>query len=423
MGEPYVGSDSAGGSRVRSPPLTHSCTCMKHSWVVVAWISPELEDVLLKSDVCSVEENPGFLKPIGITSERAYRPWVILPTLEVWQEICRKINHESGGSAQGRNSLLTLSDDKTGQKSRYSFTVRFYRPGIICIEVQMLDELGDQPSDFFRNRNFHNHLSASLAVQSLLGILASGQTKNYPAIYSFSARPAMLYAAPTRQDEFEGWKQNHKALLVGLLLNIPNYEYSSEEFVNDILGANKEINVKYAKGALSIVSKQGLLTVYPVQGSDLLRDIQREHARRFRFLEYALILQKLLEQFQQIRVADKVKADFLLFLVSPFLRGDVNLPRSVTGSNTWKILSDEFSLSRSLSALDGVHIEDSKAQEKYYAKLNPETYGSLAYMEDIYKITRPYRNWILRDLADKKVLGFLVAVLALILAGIRLLKG
>lgn len=396
---------------------------MKHSWVVVAWITPELEDVLLKSDVCSVEENPGFLKPIGITSERAYRPWVIQPTLEVWQEICRKINHESAGRAQGRSSLLVLADNKTGPQFRYSFTVRFYRPGIICIEVRMLDELGDQPSDFFRNRNFHNHLSASLAVQNLLGILASGQTKNHPTLSSFSARPAMLYAAPASQDEFEEWKQNNKALLVGLLLNIPHHESSSDEFVNNIIGVNKEINVKYAKGALSIVSKQGVLTVYSINGSDLLRDIEREHARRFRFLEYALVLQKFLEQFQQIRVADKVKADFLLFLSFPFLRGDVNLPRTVTGSNTWKILSDEFSLSRSLSALEGVHIEESKAQEKYYTKLNPAVYGSLTYMDDVSRVTKPHRNWVLRDLADKKVLGLLVAIVAALLTGIKLIMG
>ncbi|MDR3561409.1 MAG: hypothetical protein P4N59_08220 [Negativicutes bacterium] len=396
---------------------------MRHSWIVVAWLGPELEDFLLKSDICSVEENPGFLKPIGITSERAYRPWVIQPTLEVWQEICRKINHDSAGRAQGRNSLLTLADNKTGPQFRCSFTVRFYRPGIICIEVQILGELGDKPSDFFENRNFHNHPSASLVVQSLLGILTSGQTKNYQTLSSFSARPAMLYAAPTSQDGFDEWKKNYKALLVGLLLNIPHYESSSDEFVNKIFEINKEINVKYAKGALSIVSKQGVLTAYPSQGSGLLRDIEREHARRFRFLEYALVLQKFLEQFQQIRVADKVKADFLLFLSSPFLRGDANLPRTVTGSNTWKILSDEFSLPRSLSTLEGIHTQESEAQEKYYTKLNPAVYGSLAYINDVSRVTKPHRNWVLRDLADKKVLGLILAIIAVLFTGIKLIKG
>ncbi|MFG1265076.1 hypothetical protein [Xanthobacter aminoxidans] len=378
---------------------------------------------MLRSDICFVEENPGFLKPIGITSERAYRPWVIQPNLEVWQEICRKINRESAGRAQGRSSLLKLADDKTGPLFRYSFTIRFYRPGIICIEVQLLDEIGDQPSDFFRNRNFHNHLSASMAAQILLGILASGQTKNYHTLSSFSARPAMLYAAPTSRDRFEEWKQENKALLVGLLLNIPHYESSSDEFVNNIFGINKEINVKYAKGALSIVSKQGVLTVYPNEGSDLLRDIEREHARRFRFLEYALVLQNFLEHFQKIRVADKIKAEFLLFLSTPFLRGDANLPRTVTGSNTWKILSDEFSLSRSLSALESVYIEESKSQEKYYTKLKPEVYGSLGYMDEVSRVTKRHRNWVLRDLSDKKLLTLLLTIIGVLLAGIKLITG
>lgn len=393
---------------------------MKHSWVVIAWISPKLEDTLLRSDVCSVEENPGFLKPIGITSERSYRPWVIQPTLEVWQEVCRKINHDSVGRAQGRSSLLTLSDNKSSPQRKYNFTVRLYRPGIICVEVQMRDEIGENPVDFFKNRNLSNHSSALLAIQCLLGILANGAIKDYSVFTSFSARPAMLYAAPTSQGGFEDWKKENKALLVGLLLNIEHYESSSDDFVDKILSTNKEINVKYAKGALSIVSKQGLLTAYPRQGSDLMRDIEREHDRRFRFLEYALVLQKFIEQYQQIRVADNIKADFLLFLSAPFLREDANLPRTVTGSNTWKILSNEFSLTRSLSSLESVHIEESKGQEKYYTKLNPEVYGSLAYMSAIRDVTKPHRNWVRRDQAGAKLLGLALAFLAVIFAAAKL---
>lgn len=371
--------------------------------------------------MCAVDENPGFLKPIGITSERSYRPWVVQPNLEVWQEICRKINHDTVGRAQGRSSLLTLSNNKTSSGFKYSFTVRFYRPGIICIEVQMFDEIGLDPSDFFRNRDLQNHLEASMVVKTLLGILASGQTTNYSVVSSYSARPAMLYAAPTSQAGFDEWKQQNKALLVGLLLNIQHYESSSDEFIEKIFSLNKEINVKYAKSALSIVSKQGVLTAYPSEGADLMRDIKREHARRFRFLEYALVLQKFVEKFQQIRVADKVKADFLLFLAAPFLRGDANLPRTVTGSNTWKILSDEFSLSRSLSALENVHIEESKAQEKFYTKLEPEVYGSLKYMDEVSSATKSHRNWVLKDLGDKKLLGFVVAIVGALLGGLRLI--
>lgn len=396
---------------------------MKHSWVIIAWTSPNLEDALLNSDVCSVEENPGFLKPIGITAERAYRPWVVQPTLEVWQEICRKINHESDGRAHGRNSLLSLADGKTGRYLRYNFTVRFYRPGTLCVEVQLLDEIGDQPAEFFRNRNFSSHVSASAVIKILLGILINGHAKDYALISSFSARPALLYAAPTSQNEFEDWKQKNKALIVGLLLNIPHYESSSDEFVDNIFAKNKEINVKYAKGALSIVSKQGVLTVYPKDGSDLLHDVRREHARRFRFLEYALVLQKFAEQYQQMRVSNKVKADFLLFLSSPFLRSDANLPRTVTGSNTWKVLSDEFSLSKALSALEGVHVDESKSQEKYYAKLNPEIYGSLTYMGAVTRVTKPHRNWFIKDFSDKKILAFLVALCAAAAAIIKIFKG
>lgn len=284
----------------------------------------------------------------------------------------------------------------------------------------MLDEMGEGAEDFFRNRELNNHSSATLAVQSLLGILATGQIKNYSALNSFSARPAMLYAAPISESGFEKWKAKNKALLVGLLLNIRHYKSSGDEFVETIFKINNEINVKYAKHAFSIVSKQGVLTAYPSKGSDLMRDIEREHARRFRFMEYALVLQKFTEQYQQIRVHDKVKAEFLLFLCSPFLREDANLPRTVTGSNTWKLLSNEFSLPKSLSSIEEVHIEESKNQEKYYTKLNLEVYGSLNYLSEVFRVTKPHRNWVLRDLGDKKILGLVITVLALLVAIFKL---
>ena len=389
---------------------------MKHSWIVTAWVSPELEATLLESDLCSVDENPGFLKPIGITSERAYRPWVIKPTLEVWQEICRKINDETDGRAEGRSSQLILSNDKSSALYRYNFTIRFYRPGTLCIEVQMHDDLGSTVTEFFWNRDFDHHPSAALVVRSILGMLTSGEPRNYPSVSSFSARPAMLYAAPTNQEGFSTWKDNNKSSLVGLLINNKNYQHASDDLTIKILENNKELDVKYAKSAMSIVSKQGVLTAYPQDGVDLFRDIEREHRRRFRFLEYALVLQKFTEKYQYIRSYNKEQAEFLLFLCHPFLRSDVNLPKTVTGSNTWKLLSSEFSLERSLETLESIHLKESQDQEKYYTKLAPEVYGSIDYMHHVAKITKPHRSWIRRDFSDKKLLAFglttLIAVAA-----------
>lgn len=393
---------------------------MKHSWVVVAWVGPELEEIILRNDLFIVEDNPGFLKPIGITAERSYRPWVVTPKLEVWQEICRRINSETEGQALGRSSQLTFQDRGRTSPLAYSFTVRFYRPGTICIEVNMVASIGSSIEEFFVNRDLSTHTSASVAVDTLLGIIRSGQLKNYPRSNSLSAKPAMLYAAPTDQEHFSEWKEENDDALAGLLINNPRYKLSSDDLTRKIFEKNKELDVKYAKSAFSVVSKQGVLTAYPADGSDLNRDINREHKRRFRFLEYALALQKFTEKYQEIRINDRTRAEFLLFLCAPFLRKDVNLPKTVTGTQTWKILAEEFALERSLDVIENVHLEQSEAQEIYYTQLAPEIYGSINYMKYVRPITRPYRSWIKRDLPSNGIVftvaGLLIAMIAAAIA-------
>ena len=384
---------------------------MKYSWIVIAWLGPTLEDILLHSDLCSVEVNPGFLKPMGITSERSYRPWIVKPTLEVWQEVCRRINSESEGHASGRSSQLSLQDKDSLKALFYNFNIRFYRPGTLCIEVEMGNDMGNGVEHFFIERELSSHISASLAVNTLIGMIGSGQPHNYPKTSSYSARPAMLFMAPISQEGFSSWKKDNKNLLAGLLINNRNYGLASEDLADKIFDKNKELDVKYAKSAFSMVSKQGVLTAHPENSSDLIRDIKREHKRRFRFLEYALALQKFTEKYQEVYADDKIKAQFLLFLCIPFLRESVNLPKTVTGSNTWKILSDEFSLERSLDEIELDHLEESKDQEKFYIKLIPGNYDSKEYMKYVRSITRPHRNIVLRDFSDKKIIAFAIPVM------------
>ncbi|MGM4910118.1 hypothetical protein [Rhizobium sp. 768_B6_N1_8] len=389
---------------------------MEHSWVVIAWLGPTLEERLLQSDLISVETNPGFLKTMGITSDRSYRPWVIKPKIEVWQEVVRRINKEGLGLAEGRNSQLSLRESSEATPLHYNFTVRHYRPGTLCIEVSLLEALGSSVDDYFRDRNLDGHPLASSVVDWLIGIISCGQLANYPTGNSYSARAAMMLPVDIDEKDFEKWKQQHQHELVGLLINNKHFRNSNNELTEKVMSNNKELDLKYAKSGFSLVSKQGVLTAFPKKSNDLSRDLRRVHRLRFRFLEYALALQKFTEKYQEIRSNNREKAIFLLFLSLPFLSEKANLPQTVTGSKTWRILAEEFSLERTVSVLEDVHVDDIKFREKYYVQLPPSDYESLDYATKVQLATRPQRNWLLKDFGERKLVQFSVGTILTIVA-------
>ena len=107
------------------------------SWIAISKIEPDAYRSIGFNDFIKISRNPGFLKPLGITSERAYRPWVISPHIEVWQEVARRINRELNGSARGRSSVLKIVDAGHENERTVSFAIRFYRPNIIAVEIHL----------------------------------------------------------------------------------------------------------------------------------------------------------------------------------------------------------------------------------------------------------------------------------------------
>jgi hypothetical protein len=253
---------------------------MNFSWVVLAWIDPSLEVRIRNSDYFSVARNPGFLKPLGISSDRSYRPWFIKPGVEIWQELVRRINRETVGKAEGRSSTLKLKDDTYESAQTYNFNIRFYRPGTLCVEVRLEESTGSSPEDYFRLRDLKSHRSANEVVDALIGIISCGDIRNYPTLNSYSVKTAMRYPAPVGDEYFPDWKNKNRDLLVGLLINNSRYEKSSSELSDTIFNKNKELDVKYAKSAFSMISKQGVLTAYPERSGDLQDNLDREHRRR-----------------------------------------------------------------------------------------------------------------------------------------------
>lgn len=392
------------------------------SWVIIAWSDPELEDRITHSDFFKVKPNPGFLKPVGIPFARSYRPWLVEPRIEVWQEIIRKINRETEGAASNRSSRIFLSDTEHSDPRSYVFNVRFYRPGTICIEVKVDIDIGCEEVRIFEYRNLNNHKCARFVVDCLIGIVKHGDIKGYPQNNSFSSKPAMLISAPTTDDDFVSWKDNNKAYITGVLINNKNFKDASPELAEKIFQRNKELDIKYAKKSISLISKQGSLTVYSKSGTDLMSDLEREHTRRFRFLEYACAIQTFIGHYAEIRLNNRERADFLLHLCMPFMSEKTNFPKTVTGSNTWRILAQEFNLEKSFEVLERNYITELSEKEKYYIDIPQKEYDSLEYMTHVLKATRKHRSWVIKDFGGSKLIQWVVGtMIALIIPTIAII--
>jgi hypothetical protein len=64
------------------------------SWLVISKLEPDAYSRIINNDFVKISKNPGFLKPIGITTKQANSPWLVEPGIDVWQEIVRRINKD-----------------------------------------------------------------------------------------------------------------------------------------------------------------------------------------------------------------------------------------------------------------------------------------------------------------------------------------
>jgi hypothetical protein len=106
---------------------------MLFSWIALSKIGVDAYLSIASNDFVQIGRNPGFLKPLGITSERAYRPWLVSPGIETWQEIERKINRDLGGHVRGRSSVLKIRE----QQSSLEKLTLLYLDSIVPISLPL----------------------------------------------------------------------------------------------------------------------------------------------------------------------------------------------------------------------------------------------------------------------------------------------
>jgi hypothetical protein len=382
---------------------------MRFSWLLFAKGELDLYEKVRSSQYFQVSRNPGFLKPLGIVANRAYRPWLISPQIDVWQEVERKINRETKGSARGRSPVLHLRDSATGPERRYSFAIRLYRPNLICLEVKLIEEFPLDLDEAFVVKNLDTHTAAKTVADALIGMITSGHIRGYPLLNSFFYKPAILLPTALSAVDFADWKQNSKSAVTGLLINNLNYSYADAGLADKIFDRNKEVDIKHSQAAFSLISKQGVLTSFAREDERFTKHMSAEHLKRFRFLEFALAIQGFLQELPTVRQEDEDIADFLLYLCMPYISGATTLAKTVTGTYTWQILSRELGLEQSLEAVEKPVLDAVERKMPLFLKIPQENYDSLDFKQEVHSVTRSLKARISRDFEGRKVLPWAVA--------------
>lgn len=383
------------------------------SWIAISKIEPEAYRSIDFNDLIKISRNPGFLKPLGITSERAYRPWVISPHIEVWQEIERRINRELNGSARGRSSVLKIVEAGDENERTVSFAIRFYRPNIIAVEIHLKTELNISLEEAFSLRDLKAHPATYAAVDSLIGIIKSGSIKGYSRNNSFFSRPAIVIPVDVVADEFGTWRESNKEIVANLLINNAIYDFADSELAQKIFARNKDVDIKFSRGAFSLISKQGVLSAYASKHSGVLKTyLQKEHFKRVRYLEFALALREFVSEFLVTRQQNEDVADFLLFLGQPFIGESVSIPKSVTGTYVWQILSKELKFNTVIESLDKHILDEVDKKVEHFLALKQSDYDSLDFAEKLNVAMRGYRrNWFERAYARHKAVFWIIGAL------------
>jgi hypothetical protein len=240
-------------------------------------------------------------------------------------------------------------------------------------------------------------------VDSLIGIIRSGSTSGYPRNNSFFVRPAILVPIKLTGQEFRKWIDENKGVIANLSINNSAYAVADAALADTIFSRNYDINIKFSAGGFSLVSKQGILTVYSEHAGDL-KAIVKEHFRRSRFLELALALREFILEFTAYRQQNEDVADFLFYLGRPLITDAPNITTTATGAYVWKILSEELGFKHFIESMDKHLLDELDQKTPYILKIQQNSYHALDFDKRVSaSLRRFHRNWFEKAYERHKV--------------------
>jgi hypothetical protein len=392
---------------------------MFFSWIAIARLDADSYQHIVKSDYVEVAENPGFLKLLGFKTARAYRPWLVSPRIDVWQEIERRIHRELKGAARGRSSVLKILEASELAEKTFTFTIRFYRPNILAIEIHLKTEIEASIHDAFRLGQLEAHPAALAAVDSLVGIIRSGSTRGYPRNNQFFARSAILAPIGLNEVDFKKWEVDNRGVIANLSINNSSYAVADKALADAIFSRNKDANIKFSGAGFSLVSKQGILTVYSDMDNAFRRHLVNEHSRRIRFLELGLALREFLLEFTACRQQNEDVADFLFYLSRPLITDTPNIMTTATGAYVWKILAEELGFNNFMNFMDS-HLRDQlEKKTPNMLKIQEIDYHALDFDKKVSAALRSFhRNWLEKAYDRHKVLFWILGAVITVVAAL-----
>lgn len=377
---------------VSAPALDAMPNEFSYSWIVLAEARDLTFSVPTDSTTLRLKTNPGFVKNLGIRDARAVYPFLIEPSIEVWQEVVRSATKYTGLAISGKSPVLRISNPG-GSDIRIAFVVKFFRPNIFALNVSLLDDATLQDRDAFDRRDLRRHSGIYHLVDSLVGILRSGDFRTYERNNHLSVKPAMFLKADTRGIDFVTWLDTNKSVIANLLINNRFAEYSNPELTEQLIRKNLEHNVKTERAGLTLIDKQGLLTVASAADFAACAHLWSEHQKKLRLFELSYVLQRFLSGISGHRTKKEDAADFLLYLVAPSISEPQSFfAKSVTNFQSWLVLMSEFDLARAFKSIPAVKDGSAPAKDQYFAKIPAPSFYESGIEQKIRTALKRYRK-------------------------------
>jgi hypothetical protein len=299
--------------------------------------------------------SPGLYTDLSASLAYAYVPlWLDLqPTY--FQTIIKELQAHGVGV---RGTKFPLAVDLPGLGiAPITMTARLYPPNLLVLTFRA------RPNLALNDPERLNHLIETLMQLRLLnsiaplarigrltaGLLEANSHRDYKSNVNLRSYVTFELADALPQKDARGYINAHQRHLVALLIGNPSYHEMSEDITNRIMEKNADFNKKTTKEYL-LINKQSVLYL-TAQG---YRRGPHGHrlGRTLDLYELAVVTAHFLDNYLSIRRKAQNFVDYVLTRMQAWIRSpEALLSSSATSTYVWKLLMEEFQLSRKLELL------------------------------------------------------------------------
>lgn len=301
------------------------------SWQGIYLGENQLIDALAKAFL--KKELAGYFQSVSLRNKAIYHPLRLTPKNLFHLDLRRRV--PAPVVLKGKNYPYTFDHPKLGTISVGS-VYHLFLPNILSIRTTVYTPLLVSTNKAFELRN----LFSDPLLSTLSGLPRVGGLRR------FELKPMIDLFYSTEEGDFV---TRERAFAAALLINDVHFNNSANSITERVLDKNADHNAKNIAGRLTLIDKQGLLTI---RDRHSIHDAVLEHEikKKKNLFELGLVLSAFYHQYKSIRQSFPRYLDYLYLSTVPLIRyPDTTFTLSFTNKLAWKLIMQELNLVESFA--------------------------------------------------------------------------